>query len=515
MFVLSSSVNAPLSGQDGTVMLYGQNARYKGTVLISYNNTWGSVCDDGWGLEEATVVCRQLGFTGSRIIPRTNSYYGRGTGAVLLDDVYCIGTEGNLTQCTHSPWGVSNCDHNEDAGVDCDPSVDAQANPVKLVGGSNEREGQVRVWNNGFWGSVCDDGWDFHAAQVLCNQLNFTGTIGVPTTGGYFSNGTTDPNVLIILDDVRCKGNESSIDVCLHRPFMQNNCGPQQNAGVICVTPPQGEVNLQVRLAGGINKYQGRVEIQVFGHWGTICSHRFGPEDAQVVCRMLGYGGYWRRGPHHQYDRRRRQQRRLIVSVNGQQGVICDHNATNAIAMVVCNELGLNTSNAIITTGQSAIESPTVLDNVVCVGTESTLSGCRYSKTNFICPANQQVWVDCQAGTSTPLAVGSAVFGAGDGPVWITDLACTGTEANIANCRHSAYGVTKCRHYEDAGVVCTPGNINDITSIRLVGPTPYEGRVEVYYNGTGWGTVCDDHFNDKAAAVVCRMMGFNTVLEIK
>ncbi|XP_025112204.1 neurotrypsin-like [Pomacea canaliculata] len=278
-------------GQDGTVMLYGQNARYKGTVLISYNNTWGSVCDDGWGLEEATVVCRQLGFTGSRIIPRTNSYYGRGTGAVLLDDVYCIGTEGNLTQCTHSPWGVSNCDHNEDAGVDCDPSVDAQANPVKLVGGSNEREGQVRVWNNGFWGSVCDDGWDFHAAQVLCNQLNFTGTIGVPTTGGYFSNGTTDPNVLIILDDVRCKGNESSIDVCLHRPFMQNNCGPQQNAGVICVTPPQGEVNLQVRLAGGINKYQGRVEIQVFGHWGTICSHRFGPEDAQVVCRMLGYGG--------------------------------------------------------------------------------------------------------------------------------------------------------------------------------------------------------------------------------
>lgn len=35
---------------------------------------------------------------------------------------------------------------------------------------------------------------------------------------------------------------------------------------------------------------------------------------------------------------------RLIVSVNGQQGVICDHNATNAIAMVVCNELGLNTS---------------------------------------------------------------------------------------------------------------------------------------------------------------------------
>ncbi|PVD22132.1 hypothetical protein C0Q70_17937 [Pomacea canaliculata] len=616
-FVLAQA-HVPFPSQYGEIFLYGQDASYKGTVLISYNNTWGSVCDDGWGLEEATVVCRQLGFTGSRIIPRTNSYYGPGTGAVLMDDVYCIGTEGNLTQCTHTPWGVSNCDHNEDAGVDCDPSVDAQASPVKLVGGSNEREGQVRVWKNGVWGSVCDDGWDFHAAQVLCNQLNFTGTIGVPTTAGYFSNGTTDPNLLIMLNNIRCTGNESSIDVCFHRPWMANSCRLDQNAGVICVTPPQGGVNLQVRLAGGINKYQGRVEIQVFRHWGTICSHRFGPEDAQVVCRMLGYGGgtnlnqlyqggggpIWlddlgctgsevsllncSRKPWGVSDCTHANDAsvsctapgggdhiismiegggskgRLIVSVNGQQGVICDHNATNAIAMVVCNELGLNTSNAIITTGQSAIASPTVLDNVVCVGTERTLSGCRYSKTNFICPANQQVWVDCQAdyngltislktrtgqppwqgtvlvqynntwgticddhfdvtdarvvcnqlgfNSSTPLAVGSAVFGAGDGPVWITDLACTGTEANIANCRHSAYGVTKCRHYEDAGVVCTPGNINDITSIRLVGPTPYEGRVEVYYNGTGWGTVCDDHFNDRAAAVVCRMMGFNTTV---
>lgn len=77
--------------------------------------------------------------------------------------------------------------------------------------------------------------------------------------------------------------------------------------------------------------------------------------------------------------------------------------------------------------------------------------------------------------SSTPLAVGSAVFGAGDGPVWITDLACTGTEANIANCRHSAYGVTKCRHYEDAGVVCTrkfhvtPFNMGLVWTLRVKG----------------------------------------------
>lgn len=37
------------------------------------------------------------------------------------------------------------------------------------------------------------------------------------------------------------------------------------------------------------------------------------------------------------------------------------------------------------------------------------------------------------------------------------------------------------------------------------GPTQYEGRLEVYYNGE-WGTVCDDKINDKVSAVVCRTL---------
>ena len=48
----------------------------------------------------------------------------------------------------------------------------------------------------------------------------------------------------------------------------------------------------------------------------------------------------------------------------------------------------------------------------------------------------------------------------------------------------------------------------DTTPTRLVGGIgPWEGRIEIQRNGH-WMEVCQDHFNQSEAKIVCRMLGF-------
>lgn len=90
-----------------------------GRVEIFYNGLWGSVCDDLWDIQDATVLCRSLGFP-SAVRATHNAEFGEGNGPIFLDDLTCSGTEDSILHCGRSRFN-HNCDHSDDAGAVCSP----------------------------------------------------------------------------------------------------------------------------------------------------------------------------------------------------------------------------------------------------------------------------------------------------------------------------------------------------------------------------------------------------------
>ncbi|NXD88870.1 DMBT1 protein, partial [Halcyon senegalensis] len=168
--------------------------RCAGRVEVKHQGQWGTVCDDDWDMEDAAVVCRQLG-CGSAREAHEEAFFGPGSDPIWMSEVQCDGTESALSDCTHSGWGQHDCYHRWDAGVTCTgscssarparpaglcllsplgpgrslPSADREK--LRAMGGENGCSGRVELWHRGSWGTVCDDSWDMQDAQVACRQL--------------------------------------------------------------------------------------------------------------------------------------------------------------------------------------------------------------------------------------------------------------------------------------------------------------------------------------------------------
>ena len=105
---------------NGDIRLVDGSTQYEGRVEVCVNNAWGTVCDDFWDNTDASVVCRQAGFSDQNATARSFAFFGQGTDPIVLDDVRCTGNESRLIDCPYT--ATHNCIHLEDAGVTCQPS---------------------------------------------------------------------------------------------------------------------------------------------------------------------------------------------------------------------------------------------------------------------------------------------------------------------------------------------------------------------------------------------------------
>ncbi|XP_065326742.1 deleted in malignant brain tumors 1 protein-like [Pelmatolapia mariae] len=461
-----------------------------GRVEMFHNNSWGTVCDDGWDLNDANVVCRHLG-CGTALKAPKSAHFGEGTEQIWLDDVACSGSESSLTECQHRGFGIHNCGHGEDAGVVC------SGVSIRLIGHKlTPCSGRVEIYHNNRWGAVCDDDWDLNDAKVVCRELNCGTALSAPQSA-YFGEGTGQ----IWLDNVACSGNESSLTQCKHRGLGRHNCKHGEDAGVIC---SDHGLSVPIRLAGaGSTRCSGRVEIYHNNSWGTVCDDDWDLVDAEIFCRELNCGTALS-APHSAYFGEGAGEIWLDeVDCSGSESSLTQcqhrgfgkHNCSHGEdAGVICSDVPIRLAGLGSTRCSGRVE---INHN----NSWGTVCDDDWDLIDAVVVCRE---LHCGMALSAPH---SAYFGEGIGKIWLDEVDCSGSESSLSECQHTGFGKHNCRHGEDAGVVCSG------VPIRLAGAgsTRCSGRVEIYHNNS-WGTVCDDDWDLVDAGIFCRELNCGTAL---
>ncbi|KAK6493729.1 lysyl oxidase-like protein 3B-like [Huso huso] len=210
----------------------------EGRVEVLKDNEWGTVCDDRWNLQAASVVCRELGY-GTAKEALTGARMGQGMGPIHMNEVQCSGQEKSIWNCQYKNITTNDCRHVEDASVKCNIPYMGYETLIRLRGGRNRHEGRMEVMTgvdgNGIeqWGLICGEGWGIKEAMVACRQLGLGfANNGLQETWYWDGSNVTE----MVMSGVKCTGNEMSLSHCQHHGSSINckNTDTRFAAGIIC-----------------------------------------------------------------------------------------------------------------------------------------------------------------------------------------------------------------------------------------------------------------------------------------
>ncbi|XP_060690399.1 scavenger receptor cysteine-rich type 1 protein M130-like [Hemiscyllium ocellatum] len=450
-----------------------------------FDDTWNTVCDTYWDLQDAAVVCNQLG-CGTAISTPGGAYFGEGNGPIWNYIHICTGNEIRLTECPIASSGDRQCTHRNDASVICS-GEDWQ---LRLANGQSICEGRVEVYYDGVWGRVIDTQWNFNEAEVVCRQLKCGSAISIYN---------------------HLKFGKGSGPTWINR-----NCNLDKKMfdTIICLSD-----HIQLKLVDGGSRCAGRVELYYNGSWGTVCDDSWDLADAQAVCNQLkcgqalnatvsswfgpGLGPIWLGNVNCSLN-----DSVLWECLVGRWSESdCNHKED---AGVICSDHRAVRLQDGTNPCQGRVE-------VFYNGTWGTVCADSFGKAEAEVVCKQ---LSCGSAQSVE---GALTFGSGSGQIWLDDVSCRLQDTFLWQCPSLPWGEHNCNHGEDVGVICSERRpreminkgdmkkskterVSENFELRLAaGFNNCSGRVEIFFNGI-WGTVCDDSWNKHVAAVVCRQL---------
>ncbi|OWK04066.1 hypothetical protein Celaphus_00013944 [Cervus elaphus hippelaphus] len=426
----ASEESAPYYSDSRQLRLVDGGGPCAGRVEILDQGSWGTICDDGWDLDDAHVVCRQLG-CGDALNATGSAHFGAGSGSIWLDDLNCTGKE-----------SYHDCRHKEDAGVICsgqhstlstgwgrggaleDGSLNPEGEMLKgpekeasshggclcsRLSGPQDGEqdqqcaGWLEVFYNGTWGSVCHSPMDDITVSMICRQLG-CGDSGTLSSSVALREGSRPQRV----DGIRCRKTNTSFWHCSSDPWNYNSCFPKEEAYITYVSPAPAQGSRASFLPPGESQ-EGLLPFQ------TERSSGSGEETASAQ-------GGWRSG-------------------TAAPGAPCQVSTMNTHWFCCCFLLGFVHLAGGDGPGSGGVE--------VCSGEAWT----PVSDANFTFPTAQVICAELGCGKAVSV-LGHVPFRESEGRVWAEEFRCEGEEP-LWVCPRVPCPGGRCQHSGAAQVVCS------------------------------------------------------------
>ncbi|XP_065326268.1 scavenger receptor cysteine-rich type 1 protein M160-like [Pelmatolapia mariae] len=512
---------------DSVRLLNGSNL-CSGRLQVKSNQKWFSVCEADFDLQDAEVVCRELGCGPPSVLQR--ALYGEVEAPVWSKEFQCEGHESALLDCRSSSSARNSCSPGKAVGLTCSESLGlvggasrcagalefkhleewrqiqegcrragnmdylsrlhqqavttnmsqlphlqhfctniyAAPDSVRLLNGSSLCSGRLQVKSNQKWSSVCEADFDLQDAEVVCREFS----CGPPLVlqGGLYG----EVEAPVWSKEFQCEGHESALLDCRSAGSARNSCSPGKAVGLTCSEP--------VRLVGGASRCAGTLEFNHQGNWSPVSGFGWSLKEAAVVCEHLGCGSVVFVGQRDDYLRGDR------MNINPD----CVHSGP---ALKDCATLGYSSYDLDL----KCSDSVRLLNGSnLCSGRLQVKSNQEWSS---VCEADfdlQDAEVVCREfGCGPPSVLQRALYGEVEAPVWSKEFQCGGHESALLDCRSSGSARHSCSSGKAVGLTCSESHVR-----LLGGASRCAGTLEVKHLEE-WRPVHGSDWTLKEAAVVC------------